>query len=278
MSYRRYKKSDPAQGLILLYFLYMGSLWFTNKVEFFKWLLFNEILLLIICLGIFAWWEFKRRKKQKEENILKEAISNGVEEIINNFISRFGTEKSKEAWNYRGYYFDWKRMEEFRLQLKEKGVPVSLDKWDVFISILKKFIDKREEKVTRESVNVLQNKFSDLSGTNFENLLYRLYTVQGYTVQKTGKTGDQGGDLIANKNPDRILIQAKCYNNSPVGNAGVQDAAAAKGFYDCNKAMVITSSNFTKDAIDLAKKDNIELIEKRRLSELLLQYLNESWN
>jgi len=42
--------------------------------------------------------------------------------------------------------------------------------------------------------------------------------------------------------------------------------------------MVITTSTFTRDAIDLAKKDNIDLIEGRRLSELLLQYLNESWS
>lgn len=121
-------------------------------------------------------------------------------------------------------------------------------------------------------------KFSDLSGSGFENLLYRLFQAMGYTVQKIGRTGDQGGDLIANMDGKvRLLIQAKCYNGSPVGNAAVQEAVAAQKYYDCNGAMVVTSSDFTKEALELAKANAVGLVGKERLSELVVQYLKESW-
>lgn len=108
---------------------------------------------------------------------------------------------------------------------------------------------------------------------------YRLFQAIGYTVQKTGKTVDQGGDLIANKDSQvRVIIQAKCYNNSSVGNAAVQEAIAAQKFYDCNGAIVVASSDFTKEAIELARVNKIGLVSKTRLSELLLEYLKESWN
>jgi HJR/Mrr/RecB family endonuclease len=77
---------------------------------------------------------------------------------------------------------------------------------------------------------------------------------------------------------ERILIQAKCYKNVSVGNDAVQQAVAAKSYYDCNKAAVVTTSNFTREAIELAKVNNVELVAKPRLQELLVQHLSESWN
>lgn len=116
-----------------------------------------------------------------------------------------------------------------------------------------------------------------LSGTDFEKLLYRLFEKMGYAVEHIGKTGDQGGDLIANKNGERTLIQAKCYRDWSVGNAAVQQVAAAQKLYDCGKTMVVATSTFTNEAVQLAKANNTELIGKTRLQNLLLQYLGESW-
>ena len=138
------------------------------------------------------------------------------------------------------------------------------------------YIQEKEERLTRESVSVLPQKFSTLSGSDFENLLYRLFTAMGYAVQNTGKTGDQGGDLVANLNGQRIVIQAKCYSGT-VGNAAVQEAVAAQKFYDCNKVLVVTNSSFTQEAMELAKVNNVELVGGGKLSELLLQNLKENW-
>lgn len=205
----------------------------------------------------------------------------GLEEQAVHFINRFGFEKKKGCWTYRDHSFDWERLKDFRTLLNEKGLNLSESTWDDTLRLLKHYIQQKEERVTRESIEhwMDQQKYSDLSGSGFENLLYRLFEAMGYTVQRTGKTGDQGGDLVANKNGQvRMLIQAKRYNGSPVGNSAVQEAVAAQKYYDCNGAMVVTSSDFTKEAIELAKANSVMLVGKERLSELLLQYLKESWS
>jgi HJR/Mrr/RecB family endonuclease len=134
-----------------------------------------------------------------------------------------------------------------------------------------------EEALVRESISLTPKQFNDFSGSDFENLLYRMFVAMGYAVQKIGKVGDQGGDLVANVSGQRILIQAKRYTGA-VGNGAVQEAVAAQRFYDCNRAMVVTNSSFTREAIELAKVDDVELVGGGKLSEMLLQYLKESWS
>lgn len=113
--------------------------------------------------------------------------------------------------------------------------------------------------------------------TTFENLLYRLYTAMGYSVMKTGKTGDQGCDLVVNMGKQRSVVQAKCYNGS-VPNAAIQQAVNALKLYNCTKAFVVTNLYFTPEAIQLAKVNNVGLVDGHRLREMLLQYLKENWS
>ena len=96
-------------------------------------------------------------------------------------------------------------------------------------------------------------------------------------MELIGRSGDQGGDLIANKNGERILIQAKCYRDWSTGNMAVQQVVGAMKLYNCNKAKVVTTSYFTKEAISLAKANGTELISREQLQELLMRFLNENW-
>ncbi len=300
---RRYRKHNSdyysfyrfAFGLSGLFVLFLGSLWYTNKTSFYTWLWISITVYLLIIGAIFAWQEFTRWMRRMRVKMLLGVLTRlGLEKHVIEFIDRFGFDKKKGNWTHREHSFDWDRLRDLRKFLNEKGLHLSEDTWDDMLLLLKHYIQQKEEKVTRESIGDINNataiggqattavhamKFSDLTGTGFENLLYRLFQAMGYTVQKIGRTGDQGGDLIANKDGNvRMLIQAKRYNNEPVGNAAVQDAVAAQKYYDCNAAMVVASSDFTTAAVDLAKKDNVWLVGKQRLNELLLQYLNESWS
>ena len=265
-------------GIILLYVLYVVSLYFTDRAAYWHQLIYLVIFVIVVIAAMIAYRELAYRWREKRlNNLLSSLKQNGLEEYVKNFIDRFGAQKGKKTdWTYRGFSFDWERLKDFRKILNEKGMRLSTEKWDSVSILLRYYIQEKEERLTRESVSVLPQKFSTLSGSDFENLLYRLFGAMGYAVQKTGKTGDQGGDLIANMNGQRIVIQAKCYS-STVGNAAVQEAVAAQKFYDSNKVMVVTNSNFTKEAIELAKVNNVELVGGGKLSELLLQNLKESW-
>ena len=237
------------------------------------------VFVLFAAFGVVSLSELKFFfTKKKQELLINKLRELGLEEEVNNFILRFGPgKKNGKFWEFRGYSFDLERLEDFRKILNEKGMTLSMQDFNDLYLILRYYIQEREENLTRESVTLTPRKFDDLSGSDFEKLLYRLFSAMGGAVQLTGKTGDQGGDLIINKDGLRTLVQAKRYSGN-VPNEAVQQAIAAMKFYDCNRALVVTNSEFTREAIELAKVDNVDLLSKNELSGLISNFLKESWS
>jgi HJR/Mrr/RecB family endonuclease len=244
-------------------------------------LIYGFLVVIAIGTAVFYWARWTENKKRnKFEKLLKEVQKAGQEEYINNFINRFGLEGRKgKSWTFRNHNFDWDRINDLEKDLSKKieSLRTNEKNRDIF-GLLKYYIQKKEEKLTLESIKKEPQKFASLTGTEFEKLIYRLATAMGYSTEWIGKSGDQGGDLIANKNGGRTLIQTKCYRNWSTGNEAVQQVVAAMKFYDCNKAVVITTSYFTPAAITLAKANNVDLIPKERLQKMLLDRLGESWS
>ncbi len=172
------------------------------------------------------------------------------------------------------------RLRDFRDTAIKNRIEISSEDNLELIAILKYFIDEKDRRYMSEGLGSnISNKFSNLnkSGDDFENLIVRLYNVMGYSSKRIGGHGDQGGDVIANKDGESLLIQAKDYTSS-VGNAAVQQAVAARLHYGCTKAIVVTQSHFTSEAIELAKSNSVELIDGDLLKQKLLEYLKERWN
>jgi len=284
---RRYYSDDDSLGQIIylvsvLYFLYLLLEYFTNRANFWRWLFYGLAVVVILIGGIRGWRTLMSREKTRRlEELMKGIRDAGLEDYVKNFINRFGFEgKRGKGWEYRSHIFEWERIDDLEKILLEKEINLRHDEKqrDIF-NILRYYIQEKEEKLTRESIHREPQKFASLTGTEFEKLLYRLFEAMGYSVEWIGKTGDQGGDLIANKEGERILIQAKCYRDWSTGNEAVQQVVGAMKYYDCNKTMVITTSgNFTPEAITLAKSNSTDLVSKKRLQELLLRYLKESWS
>ena len=65
-------------------------------------------------------------------------------------------------------------------------------------------------------------------------------------------------NIIACKQRKKYGIQCKYYTY-PVGNKAVQEAYAGANFYDCDKVIVMTNTTFTRSAIELAEKLDVEL-------------------
>ena len=110
-----------------------------------------------------------------------------------------------------------------------------------------------------------------MSGHEFEDFLAKLFMTLGYDVQRTKRTGDQGADLFVEKFGNKIVIQAKNYSEN-VGNAAVQQALAAKAFYGCDQAMVVTNRYFTPSAKELADSAGVKLIDRRELKKYIDEY------
>src|SRR5215203_1866796 len=57
----------------------------------------------------------------------------------------------------------------------------------------------------------------NMSGAEFEQLMAHLFRSRGYKAQMTKASGDQGMDLLLNKDGRRMAVQLKRYSK-PVGN------------------------------------------------------------
>ena len=105
-----------------------------------------------------------------------------------------------------------------------------------------------------------------MSGKEFEEFICKMFKSMGYISEVTKQSGDQGLDVIAEKNGVKIGIQAKCYSNT-VGNSAIQEAVAGKNYYGCQKVIVVTNNNFTAAAIELAECNDVILWNREILKE-----------
>lgn len=109
-----------------------------------------------------------------------------------------------------------------------------------------------------------------MTGSEFEQRLAILFENLGYTVEKTGGIGDFGVDLVIEKEGVRTAVQAKCYNTKRVHPDSVQQVYTGMNSYHCQRAMVVTNSNFTREAWQLAKSVNVKLWSRNYLAKVLL--------
>lgn len=117
--------------------------------------------------------------------------------------------------------------------------------------------------------NLTINDIDCLDGIVFEQVLAKLFDRMGYMVRTTKASGDQGADLLLEKNGNKTVVQAKRYTNN-LDNTPVQEVVAAKVHYGYHEAMVVTNRYFTKGAIELAASNHVQLIDR----DILTNYLN----
>jgi HJR/Mrr/RecB family endonuclease len=112
-----------------------------------------------------------------------------------------------------------------------------------------------------------------MNGLEFEKFIAELFNKMGYDSEITKASGDQGIDVIASKNGNKIGIQAKCYSNS-VGNSAIQEAVAGKNHYRLDKAIVVTNNVFTESAQQLAQSNSVILWDRNMLKEKIDENFN----
>nr|MCM0591225.1 restriction endonuclease [Gloeotrichia echinulata DEX184] len=116
----------------------------------------------------------------------------------------------------------------------------------------------------------------------FEKLVVDLLLKMGYggtrkdAGQTVGRSGDGGIDGIINEDRlglDVIYLQAKRWENS-IGRPEIQKFAGTLQGFRAKKGIFITSSTFTKEAIDFVSRidSRIILIDGQNLAELMIEH------
>ena len=98
-----------------------------------------------------------------------------------------------------------------------------------------------------------------MDGWQYEEYCAEYLKKIGFTdVKVTQGSGDPGVDIIANNGADKYAIQCKYYSGA-VSNKAVQEVFTGMHYYECDIALIITNSYFTKSAQELAHRTNVVL-------------------
>ena len=128
--------------------------------------------------------------------------------------------------------------------------------------------------LTIEDVDRLEPRF-------FEAFVAALFDRKGYRVSLTPYSGDKGADVIAHSHQGEtsgLLIQVKQrQEEGKPGSDAVNEIIAAKPFYEEKygttfQPMVITNREFTKEARQLSRANQVQMYERKWLIQSLEEY------
>jgi restriction system protein len=124
----------------------------------------------------------------------------------------------------------------------------------------------------------------ELSPAFFERLVVELLVKMGYggsikdAGKAMGKSGDEGIDGTIKEDKlglDIIYIQAKRWKSgNVVGRPEIQKFVGALAGQGAKKGIFITTSNFSKEALEYAPRNEIKivLIDGEQLAQLMIDY------
>ncbi len=138
------------------------------------------------------------------------------------------------------------------------------------------------QKIRQELADELITQIRSCSPEFFERLVVEMLVKMGYGGSRKdagraiGKSGDEGIDGIIKEDKlglDIIYIQAKRWGNT-ISRPEIQKFAGALQGHRAKKGIFITTSNFSREALDYASKidSRIVLIDGEQLAQLMIDH------
>ena len=145
-------------------------------------------------------------------------------------------------------------------------------------------LEKAYQRIRKSLASELLNQVIELSPAFFERLVVELLVKMGYggsikdAGKAIGKSGDEGIDGTIKEDKlglDIIYIQAKRWKpGNVVGRPEIQKFVGALAGQGAKKGIFITTSNFTKDALEYTPRNEtkIVLIDGEYLTQLMIDH------
>lgn len=109
----------------------------------------------------------------------------------------------------------------------------------------------------------------DISWKQFEELIGEHFRRSGYQVEETGPGADGGVDLVLRKAGAKYFVQCKHWKAYKVGIKPIRELLGVMVGSGASGGYVVTSGEFTADAIQFAQENRIELIAGKELRRIL---------
>lgn len=138
-------------------------------------------------------------------------------------------------------------------------------------------LEKAYNSINNDLADELLTNILEQSPTFFEKLVLKLLENMGYGEGRvTQRTHDEGIDGVINEDKlglDIIHFQAKRYKpDNKVTRPTMQSFVGALDGASVNKGVFITTSSFTKEALEYKSTKKIAKIDGRQLTKLMIQY------
>lgn len=105
------------------------------------------------------------------------------------------------------------------------------------------------------------SELSNLSNDDFEKRILELFEIRNLKTNHTGGIGDKGVDGLVLTNDYKIAIQTKKYSNRIVNADVVRTLWQGALQYGANRGAVFTLNGFTNEAVQIANKLGVQLID-----------------
>lgn len=191
--------------------------------------------------------------------------------------NRFDSSTNKELEEVIKY---WESNPVFEIDREMIDSYIEDRKFDIYADDLGKKLNIDSYKSLDDAIEEYLDVFGDkgLMSLNLEILsqvleedwedISRMVEEKYQKIKDLPYSNDYGADLIIGKGFEEIVIQAKNYSGN-VGNKAIQEVVSAKVYYKCDKAMVITNSYYTQNAIKTAQESGVILIDRDELEKIL---------
>jgi restriction endonuclease Mrr len=214
---------------------------------------------------------YRERQRQEFKSKLNSYETETYEETLEAFVEEFGNGQEQTL----EFLKDYTDREEVKSDVEDKFEEMRDERE------LERF---KEELNSSDGARSLLEEIEDdhidwqdiqrMNGLDFEDVVANLFNSKGYNARVTSGSGDQGADVVAEKDFEKVVIQAKRYKGK-VSNSAVQEVVASMKHYNADRGLVITNSEFTSSARELASSNEIELWNGGKLKEQIETYLNK---
>ncbi|MBN2323234.1 MAG: restriction endonuclease [Spirochaetes bacterium] len=154
---------------------------------------------------------------------------------------------------------------------------------DVSTATPSEALESAYENLRDELADELLGRLKKISPAFFERVVVELLVKMGYGGSRSdagkaiGRSGDGGIDGIIKEDKlglDVVYIQAKRWDNNPVGRPDVMQFAGALQAQRATKGIFITTSRFTDDARSYVSQigSKIVLIDGEQLTSLMIEH------
>lgn len=190
------------------------------------------------------------------------------EELIKDEMTRQSTVKINEYKYILGYIF-------IVLVIfgKIPNLFVSVFLGLLFIPVLMFFIKDHTSQIQRKFKEYVQDFVAyinwqqklkrdfwlNLNGHQFEKELANLYRTLGYVTQVTKGSGDNGVDIILEKDKEKILVQCKAHKK-PIGPAIARELYGTMHSFNVKKGIIASLGGFSKGVYKFVANKDIQLI------------------